>query len=294
MSAEDYIVNSLNPTKIDSLDGFEYRDKGFSGRIYTNELGHAVKIYNADLPVDAVHFEVEVLKRLQATPLATVKLIEAIQLGSQWGFRYHWIDASPVDKSIKQRVEDRELIARQLARLHTQVHRIPSFEFLPSQQQFFSSSFDRFNHLQSQRRRRLLRQLETMSDPSMLCHGDFNPRNTLMAQRQAYVIDWQRAFSGDPMADVAKTWVKVSFHAYKDGKAEIQDRQALADFMRCYLDEYERLGNLNRELLLSWIEIVAGFLCRSPENNKRQWYSELIDLAENSPKTLYELVFGAS
>lgn len=51
--------------------------------------------------------------------------------------------------------------------------------------------------------------LEDLPDGDKLCHGDFYPANLLLHRDGPVLIDWSRAASGDPDADVARTLMMV-------------------------------------------------------------------------------------
>jgi aminoglycoside phosphotransferase (APT) family kinase protein len=72
--------------------------------------------------------------------------------------------------------------ARLLADLHDQLHRIPAPDWLP--------------------------QLEGGSD--RLVHLDLHPMNVMMTTRGPVVIDWTNAARGDPLLDVALTYVLLT------------------------------------------------------------------------------------
>jgi aminoglycoside phosphotransferase (APT) family kinase protein len=69
-------------------------------------------------------------------------------------------------------------LARLLADLHDQLHRIPAPDWLPH-----------------------------VDEGDRLLHLDLHPMNVLMAERGPVVIDWTNAAAGDPLADVANTYV---------------------------------------------------------------------------------------
>src|SRR5699024_5594972 len=53
----------------------------------------------------------------------------------------------------------------------------------------------------------MLRDLESMPNGSCLCHGDFHVFNLLVADEEVIIIDWVDAVSGDPGADVYRTYL---------------------------------------------------------------------------------------
>ncbi|HCN57676.1 MAG TPA: hypothetical protein DIS82_05895 [Exiguobacterium sp.] len=44
-----------------------------------------------------------------------------------------------------------------------------------------------------------------------LCHGDFHPYNLLLVKEELYVIDWMDASIGNPLMDVARTFLLIRY-----------------------------------------------------------------------------------
>ena len=292
MAREDFMRDQMNPQILPDLSDYRFRDRGFSAQVFTDPGGVALKLYDDRFEIDTAHFEYRVLAALKSRDLACPQLIDAVQVGASWGFRYYWIEAEPLVDALRNRPADINAMAVDFALLHTKVHAIAGFDGLPSQRDYYLSILEIQTHLASADRARLAVQLDKMPDMDRLCHGDFNPRNTLMDKTRGYAIDWQSAYCGHPLGDVAKTWVKLSFFVHHSDRTQAQEKQLLQQFCRGYLAEYDRLVGLDAETLLHWIEIVAAVHSRSPEPPKRQWYGHLIDLARDQPADLRALVLG--
>lgn len=59
--------------------------------------------------------------------------------------------------------------------------------------------------------------LESMPTHTKLCHGDFNPRNIVIAKDETpYILDWSHAAVGNASADVAQTYLLFSLGEYQD------------------------------------------------------------------------------
>ncbi|MDV3457687.1 aminoglycoside phosphotransferase family protein [Sphingomonas sp. HF-S4] len=284
----------LKPTRLRNLARYRFRDRGYSAEVFTDADGIALKLYDARFGIDTAHYEYSVLKHLQGTRLACAELVDAVQLGARWGLRYRWIEALPLKDALYARMSEIDQMAQDFARLHADIHDVPGFAVLPTQVQCFNSILALQEHLESPRRRRLMAEVAAMPDADRLCHGDFNPRNTLMDAERGYVIDWQSAYRGDPLGDVAKTWVKLSFFVHRSPLTNEGEKALMARFCSTYLASYRKIGCFEPEMFLRWVELVAGVQSRSDEPLKRDWYTHLVTLAETDPDRLSHLVFGAA
>ena len=140
-------------------------------------------------------------------------------------FRYPWIEAETFKDAFSNRSEKMQQLANAFATLHSRVHHIEGFDDLPTQDQYYRDIIVDQPHLKGGEDARLLELLSEMPNPNKLCHGDFNPRNTLIDHTRGYAIDWQNAYCGNPLGDVAKTWVKLSFFAYHSPRTNETEKQ---------------------------------------------------------------------
>ena len=88
--------------------------------------------------------------------------------------------------------------------------------------------------------------LEGMPKHRKLCHGDFNPKNIIIApDGVAYILDWAHATQGNASADVARTYLLF----WLDG--DISGAEA-------YLDLFCQKSDTARQYVQKWIPIVAA------------------------------------
>lgn len=57
----------------------------------------------------------------------------------------------------------------------------------------------------------VLNLLNRLPDGAALCHFDFHPDQVMLTPRGRMILDWMSALQGDPLADVARTLVLVTF-----------------------------------------------------------------------------------
>jgi Ser/Thr protein kinase RdoA (MazF antagonist) len=288
-----YMQSLLNPVILPDLHRYDYQNRGYSAEIFKDPEGIALKLYDSRFGIDTTLFEHSVLSHLNATPLACPQLIDSVQIGDRWGFRYRWIEGETFTDAFGNRFWQLERMARAFAELHAMVHQIDGFEPLSSQDMYYRSILLDQPHLSGGEDVKLLDLLAAMPKQDKLCHGDFNPRNTLMDSTRGYAIDWQSAYRGNPLGDIAKTWVKLSYFAYHSARTNFLQKLWLRRFCRSYIRHYLELTNIETTSFFEWIAVVAGAQSRSDEPPKRFWYRSLIDLYHNRPEKLRRMIFAA-
>jgi len=287
-----YMQSILNPVIIDDFHRYEFQNRGYSADIFKNPEGIALKLYDGRFGIDTTLFEHSVLLHLRTTPLACPQLIDSVQIGDRWGFRYRWIEAETFRNAFSTRFWELEKLARAFAQLHAMVHQIDGFDALPPQDVYYRSILLDQPHLRGGEDVRLLDLLAAMPKQDKLCHGDFNPLNTLMDPTRGYAIDWQSAYRGNPLGDIVKTWVKLSFFAYHSDRTNLFQNLWLRRFCRSYIRQYLELTGIETGSFFQWIAVVAGAQSRSDEVPKRFWYRSLIDLYHSRPEKLERMIFS--
>lgn len=107
----------------------------------------------------------------------------------------------------------------------------------------------------------VLRELPELPDGEQLCHGDFHAANIMMRGEEPVVIDWPAVSRGDPMADVARTWLMNRFGSLPPGTGAALrvlaavGRRLLLD---AYIRAYRRAAPLDMALMRRWALVRVG------------------------------------
>ncbi|HZG75266.1 MAG TPA: aminoglycoside phosphotransferase family protein [Paenibacillus sp.] len=152
--------------------------------------------------------------------------------------------------------------ARLTARLLHQVHSHEA-PHLRSQRENMTDGIRNAPHLTESEKEAILADVRQLPMKQRLCHGDPNPGNILLRERDAMLIDWNDASSGNPEADAAEyvlllrfavvpTYLNLSpsMSAAIDAKRE--------EAIRLFLEEYEKLSGLGTEEIEPWVVPVAA------------------------------------
>jgi thiamine kinase-like enzyme len=110
--------------------------------------------------------------------------------------------------------------------------------------------------------------LQSLPRGKALCHGDFNPTNVIITPKGDWrVIDWSHVRLGDPLADVARTYLlfwlsgrvaaaeKYMALACETLKAKVSDVQKWLPVVAAAESAKEQRQK-NLELLLHWASVV--------------------------------------
>ena len=234
--------------------------RGRTAEVYAWDEGRIVKLYWQDWPEASVRYEEEMARLVNEAGLAAPRFYGRVEVDGRQGLIYERVDGPSMLRQAAARPWLVERYARQFAALHAALHACQRPQ-LRLQKEGLRRQISRVEALGAEHKARLGAYLDGLPDGQAVCHGDFHPDNILMAARGPVVIDWMTASGGDPLGDVARTWVMFSAGGGPFGKSRLQLavihglRQA---FLRAYLRAYWRLGGGSPEQMEAWILPVAA------------------------------------
>jgi len=97
-----------------------------------------------------------------------------------------------------------------------------------------------------------------MPEGDRVCHGDFHPANVLVSGKDANVIDWMDASSGNPLADVARTTIIALGEAESAEISNLLLKGFVKIFHSMYIKHYFHLRPGGEEEYHRWLPIIAG------------------------------------
>jgi thiamine kinase len=147
-------------------------------------------------------------------------------------------------------------VARRCGRLHAELHRVigpPELTAIADRVRELTEASDA---VPPGLRDEALAALRELPSGDRLCHGDFHPGNVM----GEHVIGWANATRGEPVADVARTWVVLEFSPLPPGSSATSRRLAAVGrglLLRGYMRSYARAAPLDAALLGRWVRVRA-------------------------------------
>ncbi|MFC0189550.1 phosphotransferase [Fictibacillus aquaticus] len=143
-----------------------------------------------------------------------------------------------------------------MTKLHAEVHRVSGLP-LASQKFKLRHDIQHTDMLLDEDKRELVNLLKELPKGNQLCHGDFHPDNILIGDNGPVIIDWNDATSGNPLADVARTFLLLRYGGLPE-KTSLQTifrRLLSAYYLRFYIKEH---GKESGEWIRKWLLPVAA------------------------------------
>lgn len=236
-------------------------------KVVTRDKDTVLKIFGPSYKVSAVLNEAMNEARAAETGLPVARVLEVLKVRDQWCIRREWVEGKTLAETM---AGDKKNLVRYLK------------EFVAIQCEIFSKTSERMGNLAEkldkqisasvlpkETRYDLHMRLQSMPRGKALCHGDFNPTNVIITPNGEWrVIDWSHVRLGDPLADVARTYLlfwlsghvaaaeKYMAIACDALKAKISDVQKWLPIVAAAESSKEQQSAKNHELLLHWASVV--------------------------------------
>lgn len=182
--------------------------------------------------------------RLEETPLNVPKVLEVTVTDGKWTLVSEYIKGKTLARMMKEEPERKDeflslLVDLQLETQHTVCSGLMSLKEKMSRNICMTD-------LTATTRYDLHMRLEAMHRDNKVCHCDFEPSNIIISEEgKPYIIDWSHAAQGDPSADAARTYLRLSLEGDDEGAEK-------------YLSLYCEKSGAQKEMIEKWIPLVAA------------------------------------
>lgn len=228
-------------------------------------LGHGrvVKLYRAGARSDSAGHEAAAARLAHGSGVPTPDAVDVVTIDGRPGVVFERVDGPTVLEVIVSAPARVAALARDLARLHAEIHACGARE-LRGQRDRLRARIERVRIAPAGVTAAALASLDRLPDGGALCHGDFHPGNVVLTARGPVVIDWFDATRGEPAADVARTRVLVRFAAPPGAAAASAIDRVRAAFDDAYTAGYVALTALSRAAIDDWTLAVAAARLADP------------------------------
>ena len=210
-------------------------------KVICRDKDTVLKIFGPDYKVSLILNEAMNEARAAETGLPVAKVLEVLKLRDHWCIRREFIEGETLA----------DVMAKDKRNLADKLDKQISASSLPRE-----TRYD------------LHMKLQTLPRGKALCHGDFNPTNVIITPKGDWrVIDWSHVRLGDPLADVARTYLlfwlsghvvaaeKYMAIACAALKVKMRDVQQWLPIVAAAESAKEQSAK-NHELLLHWVSVV--------------------------------------
>lgn len=230
-----------------------YKDKNKALKLFRNKPYEYVIekariqsiVYNAGLPVPAVY---------------GVKKINENEIVMEMDY----IKGEPLIYE-NMDIEKRTEALKTLARLQSMINAVDAVDFgLPKYSTHIISEIKRTPYLSAKAKDKVFDLFYRLyKEKSNLCHGDFHPNNVLFDGEKHWIIDWDGAGTGEPVADACIAY----FYEYR----------FMPSIAGIYVQEYCKHAGIKQEAFLAWRPIAAAYHVNIKTKEERDYILNIIN-----------------
>ena len=235
-------------------------------KVVLRDKNTVLKIFGPSYKVSLILNEAMNEARAAETGLPVAKVIEVMKLRDHWCIRREWVEGDTLADVMAKDKKNLQKYLRQFVAIQCEI-----FKKTSDRMGNLADKLDKqisASPLPKETRYDLHMKLQSFPRGKALCHGDFNPTNVIITPKGDWrVIDWSHVRLGDPLADVARTYLlfwlsghvaaaeKYMTMACEALKAKISDVQKWLPIVAAAESAKEQSAK-NHELLLHWASVV--------------------------------------
>ena len=231
--------------------------KASTADVYAWGIGHVLKLFHERTPWHAN--EVNATRVAHEAYLPVPEVIDGlVEVDGREGIVFERVVGPTMTEYIEDHPDKVKYCAQQAAELHARIHSTEVTE-LPPLIEILSWSIQQADPLEERTRKAVLDVLNGLPAGGVLSHNDFYPNNIIVSLQGPVVIDWAIGTRGNPLADLARTWLlsKLLLSEYEENKGPEHLQHMWQRFWETYLRRYEELRPYNTEDLFQWRIIAA-------------------------------------
>ncbi len=246
--------------------------QGRTAEIYAWKDDQVLKLLRDGFPANWVEQEARVTRAVYEAGLPVPAVEGTVEVEGRLGVVFERVEGPSMLAELTTKPWKLVKSARLLADLQAATHsrELPG---LPSRRERLEGHIRAAATLPLPLREAALQALAALPDGHAVGHGDFHPDNIIMSSKGPIIIDWLDATQGNPLADVARTWLLLRVGAPPGVGAVSRRLSNLSGSLlySIYLKRYLRLHPASRQQLDAWkLPVAAARLSENiPEENDR-------------------------
>jgi len=203
-----------------------------------------IKLMGEEYPAPDVLSEAHNLAAVGETALKVPRLVEVTKIDGKWAVVWEYVAGTTLAQ-LMEKNKDKELqYLERFVDIQLDMHR-HSATRLPRLTEKMERKI-KTSSLDATARYEILGRLASMPKHTKLCHGDFNPSNIVITDKdEAYIIDWSHATQGNASADAAHTYMLF----WLSGNAALAEE---------YLLLFCKKSDTAVQYVEKWLSIVAA------------------------------------
>jgi uncharacterized protein (TIGR02172 family) len=255
--------------------------RGLEAEVFLRSDGSVLKLMYDPANTERVGHEATALRTLSSHGYPAPELLDVVTVDGRPGLVLQRVPGSDLLTQLGRNPLALLRAGRALGDVHAAMHQIEAPAGLPDRKDIFRRRIEAAPDLPDRLRAAAVALLAELPAGDRLCHGDLHLGNLLGSWSAPIVIDWGDASHGDPLADVARTYLVHQVASAPPGAPPLVRMLAPAvrtTIARRYLAAYRKHHRVDQKLLGQWMTVGAAARLAEPVPGE---YPKLIQLIES-------------
>jgi len=217
-------------------------------------------------PAPDVLSEAHNLAVVGETTLKVPRLVEVTKIDNKWAIVWEYVDGTTLDKLMEKNKDKEQQYLERFVDIQ-----LDMYKYSATRLPLLTEKMERkikASDLDATARYELLGRLASMPKHTKLCHGDFNPSNIVINEKdEAYIIDWSHAAQGNASADAAQTYLLF----WLAGSITLADK---------YLTLFCKKSDTAKQYVEKWLSIVAASRLPKARPEEKEFLLHWANVAE--------------
>jgi uncharacterized protein (TIGR02172 family) len=253
--------------------------QGMTAEVYEWGRDKVLKLYFDRFSDEWVNYEAKIGKTVNEAGVPSPAVFEIIDIDGRKGVILQRISGKSVLKHIETEPWNTYYFAQRIASLHFKIHKCTT-DGLLSQKERFEYTVKRSSEILGARGKRILDYVDKLPDGESICHGDLHFNNIIISEDKYIPIDWNGAYKGNPLSDVARTCLIMTSPMIPPGTPFMMDKLYQCTkwlIYMTYLNEYMKRAKGRFEDLDAWMLPVAAAKLKDKVPGEEKWLLDFID-----------------
>lgn len=253
--------------------------KGMTAEVYKWDHDKVLKLFYKKYGNERAQYEANIGRAVHQAGVPSPAVYEVIDVDDRKGIVFQRIFGKSLLKHLMAKPWKLFYYARQLARLQYKIHQYSTDE-LPSQKERLSIAIEKSSQRLGDRKKRIMEYMDSLPCGTCICHGDIHFNNVIVSGNKLVAVDWNSAYTGNPLGDVARTCLMLKSPVVFPGTPYIIVKlthytKRLA--CRIYLSEYMKLAKVKYKNIDEWILPIAAAKLREKAPREEKWLMDMIN-----------------
>ena len=200
-----------------SVEGCECIGRGAKGAVYRIDDENIVKIYFDPNALDGIKNEREMAKLALILGVPTAISYEVVRVGENYGSVFELLNARSIAQILAQEPDSFDLCVKEFAGLLKKIHSIeaPAGRLRDIRPEVLGWVERLGDAVSGDVKEKLGKLIQSVPDRRTMLHGDFHPKNIMLQNGEALVIDMDTLATGHPIFELCSIYnALIGFSEY--------------------------------------------------------------------------------